>query len=133
MVNRVLAKHAHKTHVKVLGTGNAGNHLHLRLQFSSRAQYCHFIRAVTGEIALQIKKISNLNIPSTRTTAPSLKKQKSFWDQRPFSSIVSTLKYAARLADYIRINELEGEGYPRAFARLFIETWRDNTPVVLRI
>jgi REP element-mobilizing transposase RayT len=110
MIGRVLSKHAARAQAKILTLGNAGNHLHLRIQFGSRRTYMYFIRAVTGEIALHIKRLAE-------TT-------KNFWDRRPFSCIVSGARYVTRLTDYIRINSLEGQGYPRAFARLVVETWR---------
>ena len=111
MIDGILVKHAAASGVELLGVGNAGNHLHLRVKFSSEHQYFHFIRAVAGEIALKIKKIPN----------PQALLGRGFWDQRPFSSIVSNNLYVARLSDYIRINELEGKGYPRAFARLIVQ------------
>jgi len=121
MIMRVLAKHAQRTGTELLGTGNAGNHLHLRAKFTSRKQYCSFIRSVAGEIA-RIGKNSTGNIPISNA-----QQNKSFWDQRPFSSIVSTLRYVARISDYIKINELEGLGYARAIARLVVQKWRDGT------
>jgi REP element-mobilizing transposase RayT len=154
MIHRVLAKHAKHTSTEILGIGNAGNHLHLRVQFTSRKNYLRFIRSVTGEIALHIKKITQPVLPnnsspkitlhnttSKTTTAATLDTKtstsasaskastsatspaRSFWDRRPFSSIVSTLKYVARLTDYIHINSIEGQGYPRAHARLVVQSW----------
>jgi REP element-mobilizing transposase RayT len=121
MVNSVIAKHAGRTGVQILGIGNAGNHLHLRAKFTNRAQYFSFIRAITGEIALKIK--SRTHTAVTRAKTP----KRNFWDLRPFSSIVSTPRYAHRLDDYVKINNLEGRGYVRAFARLVVEKWRDGT------
>jgi REP element-mobilizing transposase RayT len=119
LVNRVLSKHAAVTGVELKGIGNAGNHLHLRIKVSSRKQYFHFIRAVAGELALKIKKTPN--------TAAGLSPNRNFWDRRPFSSIVSSYQYAARLMDYIKINELEGHGHTRAFAKLLVQKWRDGS------
>jgi REP element-mobilizing transposase RayT len=139
MIHRILAKHAKSTNTEILGIGNAGNHLHLRVQFSSRKKYLRFIRSVTGEIALKIKKIAQKITPTenvkskhstntgvTNSDKKSLSKH-NFWDRRPFSSIVSTLKYVARLTDYIHINGIEGQGYPRSYARLVVQSWRDGT------
>lgn len=122
MVNGVLAKHAAATGVELLGTGNAGNHLHLRVKFSSRAQYCSFIRAVAGEIALKLKRVKRTDIS---TAALTQLLGRSFWDRRPFSSIVSGARYFARLTDYLKINDLEGQGFTRAFAQLTVQRWRD--------
>ncbi|OFZ10860.1 MAG: hypothetical protein A2Z20_03905 [Bdellovibrionales bacterium RBG_16_40_8] len=137
MISRVLTKHARRTQAKILGIGNAGNHLHLRVQFMSRELYLHFIRAVAGEIALHIKRIANISSGTHANTNnnhgddtllnQSTFQKRNFWDHRPFSSIVATMKYAARLADYIVINNIEGQGYPRAHARLVVQAWRDSS------
>jgi REP element-mobilizing transposase RayT len=148
MIYRVIGKHAKSTKTEILGIGNAGNHLHLRVQFTSRKRYLCFIRAVTGEIALHIKKIVQTKsspksaaankseskaVPTIFPTADVSKSPenilatRSFWDRRPFSTIVSTLKYVARLIDYIHMNSIEGQGYPRAHARLIVQSWRDGT------
>ena len=125
MIKSVLAKQARAAHAELLGVGNAGNHLHLRVKFQSRKQYLYFIRAVAGEIALHIKKIQRprtiLNCSSTSNTPLN----RNFWDHRPFSSIVSSLKYVARLKDYIEINHIEGLGFPRAYARLAVQKWSE--------
>jgi REP element-mobilizing transposase RayT len=123
MIHRVLTKHAKSTNTEILGIGNAGNHLHLRVQFTSRKRYLKFIRAVTGEIALHIKRITQNN-PIAAI---------NFWDRRPFSSIVSSLKYVARLTDYLHINSIEGQGYPRAHARLIVQSWRDRIGDLLNV
>lgn len=143
MIDRVLAKHAARFHVHLLGTGNAGNHLHIRAQFSRRKLYIKFIRAVTGEIALKIKRsaratrasravwavqaahsVGNKTIHHGRSTPTQ---SRSFWDHRPFSSIVAGARYVARLTDYIKINHLEGHGFPRAFCRLVVKKWREGS------
>jgi hypothetical protein len=36
-----------------------------------------------------------------------------FWDQRPFSNIVSSWRQCRNLRDYIRINHFEGLGFDR--------------------
>lgn len=116
MINQVLAKHSARAGVRLLSTGNAGNHLHLRVQIPSRKQYCSFIRSVAGEIALKMKR---------RMEEFYGEKQGPFWERRPFSSIIAGAKYVARVVDYLKINVLEGEGYSRASARLKVYRWRD--------
>lgn len=111
MVMQILVKHAKRAGVELLGIGNAGNHLHLRVKIPGRKPYLNFIRAVTGEIALKIKKITNAAVARGR----------HFWDHRPFSSIVAGRDYANRITDYLKINELEGQGFVRAFARLVVQ------------
>lgn len=156
LLDRLLTKHSQKFGVQLLGVGNAGNHLHLRLKVDSREQYFGFIRALTGEIALKFKRIqqtatskhsTNAKHPVDRhnlaarhntvekhnlaakptTPTPDDTDNRNFWDRRPFSSIVAQAKYVARLIDYIKINNLEGDGITRAFARLTVQRWRDGT------
>jgi REP element-mobilizing transposase RayT len=116
-VNRILAKHAKKCEVELTGTGNAGNHLHIRAQVKTRAQYYKFIRSITGEIAWRSKRLLK---------AYGIVNTKNFWDRRPFTSIVATNKYINRLTDYLKINQMEGNGFSRATARLAVKKWRSG-------
>ncbi len=118
LINLLLAKHSAASGVRILGVGNAGNHLHLRVQVPHSAGYKHFVRALTGELALKLKRLAKHKL---------IEIHKNFWDQRPFSSIAGTLKYQNRLADYIKINQLEGGGFKRAFARLVVSRWREGS------
>ncbi len=112
----LMAKHALASGVQILSSGNAGNHLHLHVKVGSRREYNHFVRALAGDIALQMRKI----IGRDGTMLPA----KNFWDRRPFSTIVATAKYIATLTDYIKVNSLEGSGITRAFARIVVDKWR---------
>ncbi len=114
LVQRILLKHASKSQVELLAAGNAGSHLHLRLRVRDKSNYFKFIRAVAGEIALKFKRLHR----------PEGLLKHNFWDQRPFSTIVSTLKYAQNLTDYIKINQVEGSGFSREVARMAVEKWR---------
>ena len=114
MIDKILHKHAVRTGVELLGVGNAGNHLHLRVQIHSRKKYRDFIRSISGEIALKIKKSREEFYQQ---------KEEAFWERRPFSCIVAGSRYVARLADYIKINELERGGISRANARLMVRKW----------
>ncbi len=111
MIKGILAKQAKSADIELLGVGNAGNHIHLRIKFSHKKKYFKFIRAVAGEIALKIKKIAN----------PDAVMNCNFWNQRPFTTIVAGARYVDRLVDYLQINELEGRGYIRSYARLRVE------------
>ncbi len=116
LILHLTAKHATKSGVEVLSSGNAGNHLHLHVRVGSRRQYNHFVRALAGDIALQLRKI----IGRDGARLPDI----NFWDRRPFSTIVGTLRYVATLTDYLKVNQLEGNGVPRAFARIVVDKWR---------
>jgi len=54
------------------------------------------------------------------STKASFTKQK-FWDNRPFTRVVRSLKALLTLRDYIHINELEGFGYRREEARFLVQ------------
>ncbi len=116
IILNLMAKHAVASGVQILSSANASNHLHLHVKVASRRQYKHFVRALAGDIALQMRKI--IAIDGTQLPA------KNFWDRRPFTTIVATAKYVAKITDYIKINQLEGSGVPRAFARIVVDKWR---------
>lgn len=44
-----------------------------------------------------------------------------FWDYRPFTRIVQSLKAFLNLRDYIRINQIEGAGFTKDHARLLFK------------
>lgn len=132
-IKRTIYKQARRFSVEIIGIGNAGNHIHLRLKVSHRDHYMSFIRAITGEIALKIKNNARTiatklkDISQLKNSQISMVINNRFWDHRPFSSIVSNFKYGSHLTNYLKINELEGYGYSRAFARLRIENRLDPT------
>lgn len=106
-VNRILVRFAAKHGLKIRHPiGNAGNHLHLHIQMNHRRSYYRFIRAVTSAIATSIG-----GVPAAG---------KKFWDYRPFSRIVETIRQLRRLEDYIYVNDLEGKGISRQAARWII-------------
>jgi hypothetical protein len=65
------------------------------------------IRALTGAIALAITGCSRWTkgIPTP------------FWDRRPFTRLVRSVKEWEIFDRYLDLNDLEGEGYPRVAAR----------------
>lgn len=116
MILNLISKHALASGVQILSSGNAGNHFHLHVRPRGRREYKHFVRALAGDISLQLRKI----VGAHGERLP----QRNFWDRRPFTTIVATAHYVATLTDYIKVNMLEGNGVPRAFARLVVEKWR---------
>ena len=108
--------------VQVLSMANVGNHLHLHLKLINRATYIAFIRAVSGAIVMTVTGIS-------RWTKPIADKSK-FWDHRPFSRIVLSLRQFLTLRDYVAENQLEGQGVSRSIAWLIVEAERgkDGNP-----
>jgi putative transposase len=111
-IKEILTKFASKYGVRIISVANAGNHLHMQLQFAVRSTYKAFMRAITGAIAMAVTGASRWR---------PLKKH--FWDYRPFTRIVIGFKAFLSLKDYIQINKLEGYGYDRSQARFLIE-WK---------
>lgn len=115
-IDRILTKFSKTHRVKIISTANVGNHLHLHLRLFNISGYKRFIRAVTGSIAMAVTG-------STRWNPAPGPKQK-FWDLRPFTRIVIGTRDFSNVNNYIRINQLEGMGYPRTAARQLAEVER---------
>ncbi len=114
-ITEILTKFSERYGVKIVTFANAGNHLHLQIKLSNRYAYFKFIRAVTAAIAMKVGGHNRWSVNS----APA-KSDRKFWDRRPFSRVVESFKAYLNLKDYIRINQLEGEGYCRKGARFEI-------------
>jgi REP element-mobilizing transposase RayT len=105
-IARILAEQARRHHIRLDSAANAGNHLHLLLQASSRVGLSAFLRAITGRIAQLVNA------------------DKGFWDARPFSRLVSWGQDLRRVSRYLTLNSTEtgltmGRGATRAmFGRI---------------
>ena len=108
-INHILKHFAKKHHIGLVSYANAGNHLHLDLEISTRAQYQKFIRAISASIVMAVTGYSRWN------KAPQ---GFQFWDARPFSRIVSSWREISNLKQYILKNQWEGIGKPIQLARL---------------
>jgi REP element-mobilizing transposase RayT len=115
MVLFIVTRFAQKYGVRIRSMANVGNHLHFQIQLANRRTYHHFIRATTGTIALQITGRSRWN-----NTAKGTRPLK-FWDARPFTRIVTSLREKLTLKHYIQVNQLEGFGYTKNQARFLLE------------
>ena len=99
--------------IQILSLANVGNHLHLHVKITNRTLYKAWIRGLTSAIAMMVAGLEGL---------AQLKKQnQKFWDYRPFTRVVSSLKSFLNLKDYIEINKFEGLGMPRTEAVLLIK------------
>jgi hypothetical protein len=125
----------------VLSQANVGNHLHLHIKLGNRFAYVGFNRATTGAIALavtertrwsQIKKVefskeSFHTASEVRKTESRTNREKlGFWDYRPFTRIIESLRAVLALRDYIRINQLEGFDFGRNEARAWIKVMKSE-------
>ena len=110
-IDKILRQFSKKFGIQILNHANVGNHLHLHLKMRSRRDYKSFIRAVTSAIATKVTGYSRWN------KAPEGFK---FWDQRPFSRIVSAWSDMLNTKNYVELNRWEGLGMDRAAARVLI-------------
>jgi len=108
-IAEVVARFSQKYGVKIISMANTGNHLHIHLRLTNRFTYRPFIRAVTAAIAMAVTKASRWNKLGIK-----------FWDYRPFTRVVIGLRDFLNMRDYVRINQMEGQGYDRTHARLVI-------------
>lgn len=110
-IARIVGKFSSKYGVQILSLANVGNHLHFHIKLGNRHTYCRFIRAVTSAIAMAVSGVSRWNAGDGS----------KFWDYRPFTRIIDGGMTAfLRLRDYVRINQLEGEGFIREVARIIV-------------
>lgn len=116
-VNRIIEKFSFIYGVRVISMANVGNHLHLQIKLSNRFGYRPFIRAVTAAIAMAITGRNRW----THGKSHSEKSRLRFWDQRPFTRIVIGLNSILKLRDYVRVNQLEGDGYSRSDAEFMLK------------
>lgn len=115
-IEAILAKFSRSHGVRIISKANVGNHLHLHIRLFRISGYKRFIRAVTGSIAMAVTGKS-------RWTPATDSKQK-FWDLRPFTRLVIGRRDFSNVKNYIRINQLEGLGYPRTAARAMADVER---------
>ena len=129
-IQAIVNKFAHKYQIKVISLANVGNHLHCHIKLNKLWTYKPFIRAITSAIAMAVtgvnrwtKKDLQLSQSNSGASGHSIKESptQKFWDNRPFTRVVRSLKALLTLKDYIRINELEGFGYRRDEARFLVK------------
>jgi len=95
----LLEEQARRHHVKIYGAANAGNHLHLVVQAASKEHLAAFLKAISGRIAQTVEG---------KTKEQSREAfQKSFWDSRPYSRLLSWGKDFKNVCRYIGINATE--------------------------
>lgn len=116
-IKAIIRKFSERYGVRIHSMANAGNHLHLHVQFASRYTYRPFIRAVTSAIAMTITGWSRW-----RKAPQSVR----FWDARPFSRVVQGFGDFLRLKNYVKINQVEGLDFSRDQARLLISLGAEN-------
>lgn len=112
-IQSILKKFSAKYGIKLISVANVGNHLHIHLKLSNRRTFAPFIRAITSAIAMAATGTSRW-----RTKAE--KGIKKFWDYRPFTKVVESHQYFLNMKDYLQINEFEGQGFYRRYAKALV-------------
>ncbi len=110
-INALTNKFAARFKVEVIRVSNVGNHLHFHVWFPVLKSYVKFIRALTAAIAMAITGLSRW----------SKSPMKKFWDQRPFTRPIQGAIQFLHYDEYLDLNDLEGEGYPRVAARALMK------------
>lgn len=118
-VTNIVLRFARTNGVRVLSMANVGNHLHLHIKLGNRFSYARFIRAISGAIAQAVTGRTRWQTDSN--VSSNSRERLRFWDHRPFTRIVESLRAVLGLRDYVRLNQLEGEGVNRREARAWIE------------
>lgn len=108
-IDLILRKFAKKHHIGLISYANVGNHLHLKIEISTRKQYRKFIRAISSAIMMAVTGYNRWN------KAPEGFK---FWDYRPFSRIIASWTEVKIIDQYILKNKWQGIGKNNTTARL---------------
>lgn len=109
IVGQVLQEQSQNHGVQILSSANVGNHLHIHLKVRSNGAYKAFVRAISGAIALKVTGANKTNKLKTK-----------FWTQSPYTRFVHGVRDYLRLKDYIEVNLIEGFGFPRKAAELYM-------------
>jgi len=129
-IKQIIEKFAYKYQIKVISLANVGNHLHFHIKLNKLWTYKPFIRAITSAISMAVTGVNrwtkkNLQLSRKNSSgAQDHPTKEKFWDNRPFTRVVRSLRALLTLRDYIRINELEGYGYRREDARFLVKCVR---------
>lgn len=118
-IEAIVYDEAAKRGVKLHGGANSGNHLHLLVQAPSRDHLSAFLRAISGRIAMIVSGACKGNPLSN-------KKTKGFWDQRPFSRLVSLGQDFTNVLRYIVLNSTEVAKFSRALTRQMFAEIREH-------
>ncbi len=126
-IRRIVEKFAFVYGIRVISIANAWNHLHLQIKLSNRFTYAPFIKAITGAIAMSVTGRSRWSKTgkedSTRASADTktLRSKAKFWDHRPFTRIAASFREFLNLRDYVRMNQIEGDGWNRQQSREMVD------------
>ncbi|MEO5667287.1 MAG: transposase [Bdellovibrionota bacterium] len=124
-VDEILIEEARKQNLKLHGAANAGNHLHLLVQAPSRDHLNAFLRAVSSRISMLVTG-ARKGTPQTQALSKHAAASARFWDQRPFSRLVSVGRDFMNTLAYISLNSTESAGFSRSSARAMFREIRER-------
>lgn len=96
-INKYIFKFSERFGVRVYKHSINSNHVHLVMRVKDRGQYIEFIRALSGAIALKMKL--------------QYKIAQQFWQERPFTRLVSWGRDFQTVCKYIMKNFKETVGF----------------------
>lgn len=99
-VQKIIYQQGRKFGVKIYRLSNVGNHLHILILPRSRRAFQGFIRAISGLVARAAMRAER-----------GRSKGQRFWDQRPFSRVISWGRDYANACEYLLQNTLEALGF----------------------
>jgi len=102
-IEKVVRTQAQKFGVEIYRYANVGNHLHLLVKANYRAGFIAFLRSITGLIA-------RIALAAERGKA-KLHGTTGFWDQRPWTRILSTWTEFNNVKKYVEQNFNEAMGF----------------------
>lgn len=96
-INKYILKFSEKFAVRVYKHSVNSNHIHIVMRVKDRKQFVDFIRALSGSIALKMKLKYNI--------------VQDFWQERPFTRLVSWGRDFQNVCKYIFKNFKETVGF----------------------
>jgi REP element-mobilizing transposase RayT len=99
-IRQAVDAQAKRFHIKIYEFANVGNHLHILVKASHRQLFKSFLRAISGLIA-------RITLGVEKGSAKGIK----FWDQRPFTRIVSWANDFKIARSYVVQNFNEALGF----------------------
>lgn len=97
LIKQILRAKSKKAGVVIGDFVNMGNHLHLKVKFSSREQFKLFLRSITGLIARKI------------TNAKRGKPFGRFWQGLVFTRVLSSALEDLQISGYFKANRIQRE------------------------
>jgi len=102
-IEKVVRTQAQKFGVEIYRYANVGNHLHMLIKASYRKGFIAFLRTITGLIA-------RIALDAEKGKA-KLNDTSRFWDQRPWTRILSTWTEFKNVKKYVEQNFNEAMGF----------------------